>query len=192
MRSSANSSAGAPSRFRTMNSAARIRRNSVRNRASRRAGCPLHVLTFDDMLAGTGNPIILPQEPVSRFQGTLDVAWCAGWFRLRAMRTPSLKQIRCLAGLIAVLGLLGCGKTAPPPDGIGIATQGAPPPAAEQYEGIDLAQLTRDLKRWVIATKERPANFEDYVAKSKATVPAAPAGKKFAISKEMRVILVDQ
>lgn len=73
-----------------------------------------------------------------------------------------------------------------------MATQGTPPPPTETYEGIDLAQLTRDLKRWIITTKERPASFEDYVARAKVKVPPAPPGKKFAISKEMRVILIDR
>jgi len=72
-----------------------------------------------------------------------------------------------------------------------MVTQGSLPPT-ENYEGVDLAQMTRDLKRWIITSKERPASFEDYAAKAKVNVPAAPAGKKFAISKEMRVILVDR
>jgi hypothetical protein len=72
-----------------------------------------------------------------------------------------------------------------------MATQGgAPPPQVEA--GVDLAALTRDLKRWIVSTKERPGTFEEYVAKAKVSVPPAPAGKKFAISKEMRIVLVDR
>ena len=102
------------------------------------------------------------------------------------------RKFQAVAGLVAVLVLAGCDKSASPTTSGGMATQGTPPPPAENYEGVDLAQLTRDLKRWVVTTKERPASFEEYVAKSKATVPPAPAGKKFALSKEMRVILVDR
>jgi len=92
----------------------------------------------------------------------------------------------------AAVVLAGCGKNSTPAASGGMATQGSPPPEAENYEGIDLAQLTRDLKRWIVVTKQRPTSFEDYVAKAKPTVPPPPAGKKFAISKEMRVVLVDR
>jgi len=104
----------------------------------------------------------------------------------------SPKKFQAVLGLIAAVTLAGCEKSSSPGTTGGMATQGAPPPPAESYEGVDLAQLTRDLKRWIVATKERPASFEDYVAKAKVSVPPAPAGKKFALSKEMRVILVDR
>jgi len=99
--------------------------------------------------------------------------------------------LKLMMVLSATLLLVACDKSAPASSG-GMATQGSPPPAGETYDGVDLAQMTRDLKRWVVGTKERPTSFEEYVAKSKATVPPAPPGKKFAISKEMRVILVDR
>jgi hypothetical protein len=102
---------------------------------------------------------------------------------------PQILRFVMVTGLALLLG--ACSKSEPTTSG-GMATQGPPPPAAPTYEGVDLAQMTRDLKRWVVSTKERPASFEDYVAKSKATVPPAPAGKKYAISKELRIILVDR
>ena len=101
-------------------------------------------------------------------------------------------KFRAALGLIATLHLAGCEKSSSPATSGGMVTQGSPPPPAQTYEGVDLAQLTRDLKRWIITTKERPASFEEYVTKAKATVPPAPPGKKFALSKEMRVILVDR
>jgi hypothetical protein len=100
-----------------------------------------------------------------------------------------ISHITMFASLTVLLS--ACGKSEPTTPG-GMATQGSAPPATETYEGVDLAQMTRDLKRWVVGTKQRPASFEDYVAQSKATVPPAPPGKKFAISKEMRIILVDR
>jgi len=88
----------------------------------------------------------------------------------------------------------GCSKQAEPTTPGGMVTQGEAPKLneAEAAMGEELAELTRELKKYVISTKERPASFEDFAAKTKVTVPPAPAGKKFAISKEMRVVLVDQ
>jgi hypothetical protein len=86
----------------------------------------------------------------------------------------------------------GCGKKAETTGQTGMATQGDPRPVTENYPGIDLDQMTRDLKRWIVSTKQRPGTFEEYVAKTKITVPPAPAGKKFVISKQMRVTLVDR
>jgi len=73
-----------------------------------------------------------------------------------------------------------------------MATQGSSPEAVGTYGDADLARLTRDLRRWIVKSKERPTSFEDYAAKAQVVAPAAPAGKKFALSKEMRVVLVDQ
>ena len=102
---------------------------------------------------------------------------------------------RAAQSILAVCGFLlvaACNKSSTPATSGGMVTQGSPPPTAEAFEGVDLAQLTRDLKRWIISSKERPASFEEYVTKSNAKIPPPPSGKKFAISKEMRVILVDR
>jgi hypothetical protein len=56
----------------------------------------------------------------------------------------------------------------------------------------EIAEMNRELKRYVVANKRRPNTFEEFVAATKITVPAAPAGKKFALGKELRVTLVDQ
>lgn len=95
--------------------------------------------------------------------------------------------------LIALLLLAGCEKKAVNATiAPGLATQGSTPEAANSYADADLAQLTRELRRWIIKTKQRPASFEAFVAAAKIAVPPAPAGKRFALSKEMRIILVDQ
>jgi len=96
-----------------------------------------------------------------------------------------------LIGLLLLM--VGCNKKAESPAITpGLATQGSSPEAASTYADADLTQLTRDLRRWIAQNKQLPANFEEFVAAAKVTVPAAPAGKKFALSKEMRVILVDR
>jgi hypothetical protein len=94
-------------------------------------------------------------------------------------------------GLLGVTA--GCGKkneaTLPAQ---GMATQGATAEAASTYADANLTELTRELRRWIVATKKRPTSFEDFVANAKITVPPAPAGKKYSLSKEMRVELVDR
>lgn len=95
--------------------------------------------------------------------------------------------------LASWLGVAGCGKDSDNKGvNAGLATQGGSPEAAKSYSEPDLAHLTRELRRWIVKTKQQPASFEDFAAKAQLTVPPAPAGKKFAISKEMRVVLVDR
>ena len=94
----------------------------------------------------------------------------------------------------SLLGLVaGCGNqsdTAAAPGGM--ATQGASPEAASTYGDEALAELTREVRRWIVATKQRPTSFEDFVANAKITVPPPPPGKKYELSKELRVVLVDR
>lgn len=93
-----------------------------------------------------------------------------------------------LMGMIA-----GCSKPAEPTTAPqGMATQGSSAEAASTYADPNLTELTRQLRRWIVATKKRPTSFEDFAASAKITVPPAPAGKKYELSKEMRVTLVDR
>jgi hypothetical protein len=88
----------------------------------------------------------------------------------------------------------GCSKEPPTPaPGQGtMVTQVTSAEATSTYADANLAELTRELRRWVVATREKPASFEDFAAKSKIKVPPPPAGKKYAFSPEMRVILVNR
>ncbi len=88
----------------------------------------------------------------------------------------------------------GCSKEpAAPVTGQGtMVTQGSSPEATSTYADANLAELTRELRRWIVSTREKPTSFEDFAAKAKIKVPPAPAGKKYALSSEMRVILVNQ
>jgi hypothetical protein len=52
-----------------------------------------------------------------------------------------------------------------------------------------LAQLSLELRRYVIRTRSVPKDFDDFLAKSGAQVPAAPPGKKYAIQ-DQAVVLV--
>jgi hypothetical protein len=94
----------------------------------------------------------------------------------------------------ALLGLLGgCGdQPDPAATPSGMVTQGTSPEAASTYRDEALAELTREVRRWIVATKQRPTSFENFVANAKITVPPPPPGKKYELSKEMRVVLVNQ
>jgi len=76
--------------------------------------------------------------------------------------------------------------------GSGLVTQGDSAAARETYDNPVLAQLTRNLRRWIAANKQVPKSFEDFAAKAGLNVPPPPVGMMYALSKEMRVILVDQ
>lgn len=109
---------------------------------------------------------------------------------------PSLTRrliITLLTGQLVAL-IAGCErKDKPPaPGGGGLVTQGDSKEAASTYADPNLAELTRELRRWIVKTKQRPASFEDFAAKAQIQVPPPPAGKKYALSKEMRVILADR
>lgn len=45
-----------------------------------------------------------------------------------------------------------------------------------------LQQLTAELRNYVVRTRSVPKNFEEFATKSNVQFPAAPAGKKYAIS----------
>jgi hypothetical protein len=52
-----------------------------------------------------------------------------------------------------------------------------------------LSRLSLELRKYVVGTRSVPKDFEEFVAKSHVQVPAAPAGKKYAI-KDQVVVLV--
>jgi hypothetical protein len=67
-----------------------------------------------------------------------------------------------------------------------------PAPVASPANGdmnATLEQLSLDLRRYVVSTRSVPKNFEEFVAKSHAQIPPAPAGKKYIIQ-EQAVVLV--
>jgi hypothetical protein len=56
----------------------------------------------------------------------------------------------------------------------------------------DLKALNRCLIRWLIANKRRPNNFEDFAATAGVPIPPPPAGKQYAIGKDMHIVLVNR
>jgi hypothetical protein len=114
---------------------------------------------------------------------------------------------------VLALGVLlaasGCSKktsssttTVPPPaadaQAAPTSAQSASPqpgqqPAAIQADGQpDLDALNRAMVRWLVGHRRVPANFDEFAATAGVTIPPPPSGKKYAIAKNMHVILVNQ
>lgn len=101
----------------------------------------------------------------------------------------------CLALAAGVLIFAGCGKA----DKANVNT---PAPAPQNVESAatnqvpagepDLAELNRSLLRWVVKNRRPPASFEDFAATSGVTIPPAPPGKKYVLTKDMHIKLVQQ
>jgi len=113
--------------------------------------------------------------------------------------------------LLAVALAGGCSKQQPASDptaGTNAATAGpataapaargpgpmAPPSQAAvitESGNVDatLAQLSLELRKFVIRTRSVPKDFEDFIAKSHVQAPAAPAGKKYAIQNQAVVLV---
>jgi hypothetical protein len=108
--------------------------------------------------------------------------------------------------LLLALGASGCGKKATPPT----ASQPAPEasarpapqatqpgqattqPATQQNGGPDLAEINRNLIRWIVGHKRSPNTFEEFAATAAAPIPPAPPGKKYVLANPPRIELVNQ
>ena len=118
------------------------------------------------------------------------------------------------AVLIAGLSLFaaGCGKKeqgqgTTPPAGASQPAQlraqpGQAPAAPQVYQpvttlaqsngAVDLPELQRCVIRWVVANQRRPNSFEDFAATAGVQIPPPPAGKKYLITHDLHVQLVNQ
>jgi hypothetical protein len=54
-----------------------------------------------------------------------------------------------------------------------------------------LAQLTQELRNYVVHSRSVPKSFEEFIAKSQVQAPPPPTGKKYAIQNKA-VVLVDR
>ena len=52
-----------------------------------------------------------------------------------------------------------------------------------------LADLTTELRRYVVRTRSVPKNLDEFIAKSQVQAPAPPAGKKYAIQNKAIVLV---
>lgn len=53
-------------------------------------------------------------------------------------------------------------------------------------------QLNRELARWMLRNKRTPSSFEEFVSSAQLQVPPAPAGKKYVLNKDVRIVLANQ
>jgi len=65
-----------------------------------------------------------------------------------------------------------------------------PPPPSANPQGIH--DMERVLVGYVIRTHQRPASFEAFVAATQIQVPPPPDGQKYAIAKNMHIVLVNK
>ena len=56
----------------------------------------------------------------------------------------------------------------------------------------DLGALNRALRQWLVRNHRVPASFEDFSATAGVAIPPPPAGKKYVITKNMQILLVDR
>jgi hypothetical protein len=87
--------------------------------------------------------------------------------------------------MVLLLVLVGCGKSSP----------GSSSTAAADQAQIDLAlnELTQVLRKYAVEQRRAPATLSELVTNGYlAAIPTAPAGKKFAINKNLQVYLANQ
>jgi len=74
------------------------------------------------------------------------------------------------------------------------STQPAPPVGSvAQADGQpNMAELNRAAKFWMFRNRRRPTSWDDFVAHAGVQIPPPPPGKKYVLSKDMHVTLVDQ
>ena len=115
-------------------------------------------------------------------------------------------RLTIICGL--ALLLTGCGKKgaappapqaqayAPVPVPVGVVSNSAPRAALALPPGADLdaelAALTQELRKWSVQHQRTPKSFEEFSGSAPFQVPVPPPGKKFAISKQMRIVVVNQ
>jgi hypothetical protein len=64
-------------------------------------------------------------------------------------------------------------------------------PVVDANGAADLAELSRQLRGWIVGHRRLPQSFEEFVSTANLKVPPPPPGKKYAINKST-VILVDR
>jgi len=84
--------------------------------------------------------------------------------------------------------------TAPPAAAVAPPAQLAPVAVSVvQPDGQpNLAELNRVARMWMYRNHRRPANWDDFAANAGVPIPPPPPGKKYELSKSMRVTLVDR
>ena len=87
--------------------------------------------------------------------------------------------------VLLMLFLVGCGKSSPPSASTGAADRAR----------IDLAlnELTQAVRKYAVEQRRAPLTLDELVTNGYlAAIPSTPAGKKFAINKNLQVYLANR
>ncbi len=69
----------------------------------------------------------------------------------------------------------------------------APGATLTQPDGaVDMPELQRTVIRWVVSNRRRPNSFEDFAATAGVPIPPPPAGKKYILTRDLHVQLVNR
>lgn len=123
--------------------------------------------------------------------------------RLDSRSGPAVRTCSHLlvAFSLAVL-LAGCGKESEsvnPPASSVSATQEAPQvvPTPQQTPQaplavVELTELNRELRKWILRNRRPPQSFEEFAASAPVQATPPPPGKKYVLTKQMRIVLADR
>jgi len=115
-----------------------------------------------------------------------------------------------LAGSISLIALVvlitGCGSksdevsSTPASGNVSLGEPTAPaevqpqqlqlPKGADQQAILD--ELNREVKKWVMRNRRKPASFEEVVSTAQLQVPPPPPGKKYVLNSELKVKLENE
>jgi hypothetical protein len=119
------------------------------------------------------------------------------------------KSLICVALVLAVASFAGCSRKSsdasktdsaqmvqnlnqasvqPPQPEPASAT----PTVAQPGDQVSLAEINHAARFWMFRNRRRPTDWDDFAAHAGVTIPPPPPGKKYALSRDMRVTLVDQ
>jgi hypothetical protein len=68
----------------------------------------------------------------------------------------------------------------------------ATPAVSQPGDQVSLAEINHAARFWMFRNRRRPTDWDDFAAHAGVTIPPPPPGKKYALSHDMRVTLVDQ
>lgn len=167
------------------------------------------VLYFDDIpsqlfrtIFVNSNPIV--SEKICRTRCKMNIT--SNSAGPNVITSPVFRFLVCLVpAIVLIFFAAGCGKksnatdpaqssatqqsTAPGPAPTP-AERVAIPPAENGDINATLAQLTKELRRTMVGRRLN-RNFDEFVALRNLQVPPPPPGKKYAISQQWKVILVN-
>ena len=66
------------------------------------------------------------------------------------------------------------------------------PDAAPPAPATDVPSLQREVVKWIVRNRRTPKNFEEFAATAGIQIPPPPAGKKYSLTPQMHVQLIDQ